>query len=133
MMSGVSLVSHWTQLTTGQVDIPAIAGWYPALWAKGLERALTVRDKLREEQVFDVFHTDLSQDPVGLMEKIYEHFDIPFSRTAQTRMQIWLRDNPRSKFGSHICNATELGLDLNQEKERFDFYLKRFNLKGDEA
>ena len=45
MTSGVSMVSHWTQLTTGQVDIPAIAGWYPALWAKGLEKALAVRDQ----------------------------------------------------------------------------------------
>ena len=128
MVSGVSLVSHWTQLTTGQVDIPAIADWYPALWVKGLERALEVREKLREEQVFDVFHTDLSLDPIGSMKKIYEHFGIPFSRTVQKRMQIWLRDNPRSKFGSHFCNASELGMEPDLEKERFGFYLNRFNL-----
>jgi hypothetical protein len=133
MISGVSLVFHWTRLTTGQADIPAIADWYPSLWAKGLERALEVRDKLKDEQVFDLFHTDLSQDPVKSMEKIYAHFDIPFSRTVQKRMQIWLQDNPRSKFGSHFCNAAELGLDPDLEKERFHFYLDRFNLTEGES
>ncbi len=133
MMSGVSMVSHWTQLTTGQVDIPAIADWYPALWAKGLERALDVRDKLQKEQVFDIFHTELSQNPVGSIKKIYRHFDIPFSRTVEKRMRVWLRDNPRSKFGSHSCNPAQLGLDPNRENERFGFYRKRFNLEGGEA
>jgi hypothetical protein len=133
MISGVSMVFHWTQLTTGQADIPAIADWYPSLWAKGLERALGIRDKLKEGQVFDLFHTDLTQDPVRSMKKIYAHFDIPFSRTVQKRMQIWLQDNPRSKFGSHFCNEAELGLDPGLEKERFHFYLNRFNLTEDES
>ena len=132
MASGVSMVYHWTRITTGQADIPAIAKWYPALWAKGLERALEVRDGLRAEQVFDVFHKDLSSNPVGVMEKIYSHFDIPFSLAARKRMRVWLRDNPRSKFGFHHCNGAELGLDPDHEKERFGFYIKRFNLTGGE-
>lgn len=67
---------------------------------------------------------------MSTVKKIYEHFDIPFSRTVQKRMQVWLRDNPRSKFGSHFCNASELGIDPDLEKERFGFYLNRFNLTG---
>ncbi len=130
MLSGVSMTAHWTELTTGQVDIPAIANWYPALWAKGLERGLAVRDTLRKEQVFDVFHANLSHDPVKSIKKIYEHFDIPFSQTVQKRIQVWLRDNPRSKFGRHVCNASELGIDPDREKERFGFYLNRVNFAG---
>ncbi|WDP90238.1 MAG: sulfotransferase [Desulfobacter sp.] len=132
MMSGISMASHWTRLTTGKADIPAIAHWYPALWAKGLERALGVRDKLKEAQVFDLFHTDLSQDPVGSIMGIYKHFNISFSRIFQRRMQVWLRDNPRSKFGNHVYDSTKLGLDREQEKARFCFYLDRFNLAGGE-
>ncbi len=128
MMSGVSMVSHWTRFTTGQVDIPAIADWYPALWAKGLKRALAVRKNLRKDQVIDIFHTDLSQNPVGSMKTIYDHFDIPFSRTIEKRIRIWLGDNPRSTFGSHSCNPDELGMDRDREKERFGFYLKQFSM-----
>ncbi len=128
MVSGVSMVSLWTQVTTGQVNIPAIANWYPALWARGLKRALTIRDKLETNQVVDLFHTDLSRDPVGSMKKIYKHFDLPFSPTIQKRLLVWLRDNPRSKFGSHVCDAAELGMDPDLEKKRFSFYLNRFNM-----
>ena len=60
---------------------------------------------------------------------VLEDFGIPFSRTFQKRMQVWLRDNPRSKFGSHLCNASELGMDPDLENERFSFYLNRFNWK----
>ena len=127
MVSGVSMVSHWTRCSTGQVNLKAIADWYPALWAMGLERALAVRKSLRAEQVVDVFHSDLNRDPVGSMKKIYGHFHIPFTRTVQKRMQVWLRDNPRSTFGSHSCKASELGMNPEMEKERFGFYLNRYH------
>jgi len=71
---------------------------------------------------------NLNRDPVGTVEKIYNHFDLPLSRTAQKRMHVWLGDNPRSKFGSHVCSAAELGMDPEREKERFRFYIDRFNL-----
>ena len=66
------------------------------------------------------------------MRNIYDHFNIPFGRTVEKRMNVWLRDNPRSKFGSHVCNASELGLDRDLETDRFGFYLNRFNLSADE-
>jgi len=128
MVSGVSMAFHWTRATTGQANAPAIADWYSALWAKGLERALEVRSQLKEKQVLDLFHKDLSHDPLQAMEAIYGHFDLPFSRAAKKRMQVWLRDNPRSRFGSHNCSASELGLKPGREKKRFEFYLNRFDL-----
>ncbi len=58
---------------------------------------------MKDGQMFDLLHTDLTQDPVRSMEKIYAHFDISFSRTVQKMMQIWLQENPRSKYGSYFC------------------------------
>lgn len=128
MVSGVSMVTHWTRLTNGQVDMPAIARWYPALWAKGLKRALTIREQLKPDQVFDLFHKDLVREPVRTIAAGYDFFGIPFSRTTRKRMQVWLRDNPRSGFGSHAYSADELGLRPDREKERFAFYLNQFDL-----
>ena len=34
-----------------------------------------------------------------------------FSPAAKKRMQVWLRDNPRSRFGSQTCNGGEPGPD----------------------
>jgi hypothetical protein len=127
MASGVSMVVHWSRATTGHANAPAIADWYPALWAKGLARALEVRDRLKKEQVLDLFHEDLSRDPLQAIEAVYAHFDIPLSRAAKKRMQVWLRDNPRSRFGSHNSSTSALGLQPDRENERFDFYIDRFD------
>ncbi len=128
MLSGVSMAYHWTRLTTGQADVPALAEWYPALWADGLEKALDVRDRLKKNRFCDVFHKNLMHDPIDTMKTVYGQLDIPFSRTAERRIRVWLRDHPRSRFGSHVCNAAALGLDPAKEKQRFDFYLNRFDL-----
>jgi hypothetical protein len=122
MVSGVSMVSRWTKFTTQQVNIPAIAKWYPDLWAKGLERALRVRKQLRADQIIDVHHKQLINSPEAVIESIYDHFNLAFSKAAKKRMQTWLRDNPRSRFGSHDCSADEFGLLPAHERERFDFY-----------
>lgn len=128
MMSGVSMVLNWTRITTGRANIRAIAGWYPALWAKGIEKALEIRAKLPARMVCDVFHRDLSADPLGTVERIYTHFDLPFGRAAKNRMQVWLGDNPRKNFGTHAYTAEVLELDAAKERERFAFYRSAFEL-----
>ena len=128
IVSGVSLVYHWSKFTTGQANIQAIAEWFPGIWAKGLKRALSAKKYLDANQCLDIFHTDLSEDPIKTIEHIYNHFDIPFSKGAQKRMKIWLRDHPRSKFGGHSCTPKEYGLNADREKERFSFYYDEFDL-----
>lgn len=129
MVSGVSMVFHWTRFTTGQVNIPAIADWYPALWARGLERALKIRERLSGDQIIDVYHRDLIDRPREVIKDIYEHFNFHFSDAAKKRIQTWLRDNPRSRFGNHTYSANALGLLQEREKERFGFYHATYNFK----
>lgn len=127
MVSGVSMAYHWTQFTTGQANIQAIADWYPRLWAKGLARALSFKKNLNADQCLDIFHKDISKDPIKMIETIYDHFDILLSRGTKKRMVTWLRDHPRSKFGSHACTSDEFGLVAEKEKERFSFYHDQFD------
>lgn len=128
MVSGVSMVARWTRFTTGKADVAAIADWYPTLWAKGLRRALACRRQLSEDLVIDVYHRELIDAPLKVIESIYRHFHLPFSEAARKRMQTWLRDNPRSKFGRHACSAAEFGLIPEREHERFAFYHGAFDL-----
>lgn len=128
MVSGVSMVYNWTRFTTGQANIQMIADWYPNHWAKGLERALLVKKNLDADQCLDIFHKDISNDPIKMAEKIYDHFDILLSKGTKKRMTTWLRDHPRSRFGRHTCTAKEYGLTPDREKERFTFYHNQVDL-----
>lgn len=128
MISGVSLVHHWTEFSTQQADLPAIAQWYPRLFAKGLERALSVRQDFPEKQFFDIFHDRLSSDPVKAVQEVYDHFNIHFSPVFEKRCRIWLKDHPRSKFGSHTYTAQTFGLNPETEQNRFSFYREKFDV-----
>ncbi len=126
MVSGLSMVAHWTRMTTGHTDSQAIANWYPALWATGLERALGARKKIPPNQVFDLFHRDLCTNPVQTVEAAYDFFGIPLSEAARKRMQYWLRDNPRSKFGGHTYASDRLTFHTDREAKLFTAYANRF-------
>ena len=129
IVSGVSMVYHWTRFATGQADIKTIADWYSKLWAKGLQRGLKAIKTFDANQILDIFHHELSESPVNIIGSIYDRFDMPLSKAVINRMQTWLRDNPRSKFGRHD-HTTSVKEHLNPAKlrERFRFYCDRFDL-----
>jgi hypothetical protein len=128
MVSGISMVCHWTRFTTGQANLEKVTSWYPILWAKGLKHALRVKRGLNPTRCVDVYHQDLSKDPVKGIEKIYSHFDMALSQGAKKRMQVWLRDNPRTKFGNHSYTAEQYGFSPDKVMERFGFYYDDFDL-----
>lgn len=127
MVSGVSMVCQWTKFTTGRHDASAISNWYPALWAKGLERALAYRKQIKADQMMNISHKDLLQDPLHTIQTIYNYFDMPFGKAAKKRMQIWLKENPRSRFGCHKYSAEALGIHPEKIQELFGFYLSEFD------
>lgn len=126
MVSGSSLVYNWTTVFWQQPDSRRIGEWFPDLWDKALHKALSVRDKQDAGQFADVFHQDLTRDPVGTVASIYEHFGLKVSSGHRQRMNAWLRDNPRSSFGMHPYAPEDYGLVQAREDDRFAFYRKRF-------
>jgi len=126
MTSGISMVYHWTEFSTMQADLPAISEWYPRIWARGLERAIDIRKRYDQKTIYDIFHKDVSSNPIKSVNNIYDHFNIRFDLAHQKRMQVWFRDNPRSKFGNHIYKAQEFALNTEREKRRFQFYQDKF-------
>lgn len=128
VVSGVSMVYHWTQFTTGQENIAAIAKWYPMIWAKGLKRALKALETVNTDHILNVFHNELSESPIEIIEKIYDKFDIRLSNAATKRMRIWLKDHPRSKFGSHNHATVKSHLNRAEVRKQFMFYREQFDV-----
>ncbi len=128
MSSGASMVYHWTLFSTQQADKSAIAQWWPKIWAKGFEKALKVRENFNPSQFYDLYHKDISQDPIKTVCAVYDHFDIPVGQGHLKRMQAWLRDNPRSRFGNHVHTLKEFELNSKKVREAFAFYQNRFNI-----
>jgi hypothetical protein len=126
MVSGISMVYRWTRFTAGKADWTAIAKWYPEIWTEGLRRALRVKEDLDDTRCFDLSFETLSHNPVSSIGDAYDHFGIPFGKTAGKRMRIWLKDNPRSQFGTHSYSSPDALPDPEKERERFAFYRAEF-------
>jgi hypothetical protein len=95
-----------------------------------MRRALAVRDggRVPAERFVDVHYADLVRDPIGVVRRIYAHFDMRFTEGAELRMRRFLAEHPKDKHGRHEYTLEEFGLDREEERRRYAWYQERFGL-----
>ncbi len=100
------------------------------MWESYLNRAIDVREKLGKNNphFFDVQFEEVLEDPIALIERIYKHFDIPFSDEAKTNMQNHIKNKPRGQFGKHTYHLEDFGLDEKRDRPRLQRYCDYFNI-----
>jgi hypothetical protein len=101
------------------------------LWSNHLERAIQAREQLsdKKDQFFDVQFRDTLEDPIAVVQKIYAHFDIPFTEEAHQRMQAYIHDNPRGRRGVHRYTLEDFGLNSKRDAQRFEAYCEAFDVE----
>ena len=77
--------------------------------AQRLSHVIEQREQgvVRAENIVDSRYQDLMDDPLSCIEKIYAHFGMEFSGIARQRMQSYLHDKPKDKFGQHAYQVDE--------------------------
>ena len=121
---------HTTLRSTFSDDIDPVATGAEATlrWAEGLARAQRERDGgcVPPDRFLDVRYTELVQDPIATVRRVYEHFALPWSEGAETRMHSVLAEHPKNKYGEHRYTLQEFGLNPDEEAERYRAYRTRF-------
>ena len=84
--------------------------------------------KLPDSQVVDLYFKDFMTDQVGTVRRAYSHFDLELSEQAATAMQSFLDNNPADKFGKHLYQLADTGLDLDELRALFKNYESYFNI-----
>ena len=123
-----SLVTLLRGLASDDVDPVAIGAEWTARLAAGLERAMAARARALppDVRVFDMQFADLLRDEIGMVRRIYAHFDLELSAEAESRMRRFLAENPRDKHGRHRYTLAAAGLDPATERRRYAAYRERF-------
>jgi len=134
----VKVVTSYASLTTlvrsmssDAVDPAEIASdWTPRL-ADALHHAIDVRDsgRVAAGSVFDMHFTEFLADPMTVIEKIYDQFDLELSGEAADAMRAFIANNPPGKHGVHRYVPEEYGLDVPTERARFAQYTERFGIE----
>lgn len=97
------------------------------LYESWLRRNLAFREE-HPGLIYDVMYEDLVADPAGVVEAIYDHFNLPRSEEQALRISKFVRKNPKDKHGRHRYTAEDFGLTNGEIGERLSFYSERFGL-----
>lgn len=128
-----SLVTLLRSMASDAVDRRAIGAEWTALLAAGLAKASAVRDArpAGAVPVFDMHFQDLVRDEIGMVRRIYAHFDMELSADAEARMRRFLAANPKDKHGAHRYTLADAGLDVATERSRYRAYQERYGIASE--
>ena len=98
-----------------------------------LSRPLEFRQKnpQRESQIVDCMYQDLFRDPIAMVKRIYQKFDLEYTPEFESRMQRYLADNQQGKHGRHKYSNEEYGIDPQRLYENNKAYFDHYGFKAD--
>ncbi len=131
LASCASFTEVLRRMFSERVDKASLAQEVRQRWEQGAGLAVKYRQVSGDlqRQLFDVHYSELVRDPMSMVRRIYEHFDLELTTAAEVSMQRFLAANPKNKEGVHRYSLEEFGLNPEAEKRRFQFYLEFFGIE----
>ena len=96
--------------------------------AGDIQRGFAARDDgcAPPERFLDVWYTQLMDDPLAVVRRIYRHFDLPLSPGVEALMRRYLANHPKDRHGPHLYSLGQFGLDPAAERARYREYWDRW-------
>jgi hypothetical protein len=110
-----------------EIDIPRTTRLILHLYESGLKRNMVFRSA-NPGVIYDVFYESLVSDPIETVRSIYKHFGLPWTNVLASRLQKFVKENPKDKHGKHHYAAHEFGLADDEIAKQFQFYSEHFRL-----
>ncbi|CAF3393572.1 unnamed protein product [Rotaria sp. Silwood2] len=76
--------------------------------------------------MIDILYDDLLERPIATVRRIYDHFDLRWTKEFETAMDAWLRDNPQGKQGRNAYSLDEFDLTREDIDTRHIDYINLF-------
>lgn len=133
LTSYASLTALVRSMGSDHVDKFEVAEDWNRRLKEKLEHAIAVRAaKDYPDAVFyDMKFSDFVRDQFGVVEQIYDAFDLPMSDEGAARMKWFIADNPQGKHGIHRYSPEEYGIDPAVVRRDFRPYIERFDLRSE--
>ncbi|ONM48934.1 sulfotransferase family protein [Nocardia donostiensis] len=94
------------------------------LWSRGARTFLADRRRHDQAQFCDVYYNDFVADPIGTVESIYRHFDLPFTEDTRTAMTALHSESASGAARpAHRYTLEDFGLTTEEVNAEFDPYL----------
>lgn len=128
--SHASLHWHLWEQSLGRFDPKEVGPQTADMLERWLRRFVAWRNAHpgHEARIADVVYADLVSDPIGTVHSIYRRFDLPVTPVFEQRMRAFLAENRQDRHGTHHYLPEEFGLEEQALRERFRFYVERFDV-----
>jgi hypothetical protein len=91
-------------------------------------RPLRARDRIGDDRFFHMYYHRMMDDPMKVMQQIYEWAGDAFTLAVQAHMLAWLDDHPQDRFAPNTYNLHEYGLSVDELEPVFAEYLDAFDI-----
>jgi hypothetical protein len=126
--SMLTMLAYTARLGHDRVDLPWIGDYWSDRLRRMLQSCVDDRDLLPAEHTIDVHFDAFMADDVAMVRRIYDLADQPFTDEAEAAMQVFMAEHPRGRHGGLHYNLAEFGLDREQLRQSFSFYVDRFGV-----
>ena len=93
--------------------------------ARGIQHTMHVRDEQDAARFLDIHFADTVNQPMQVLEKVYQFAGLPFTEKARTDAQQWLSSNGREKRAGHDYSLQTFGLSEQQMQSDYAQYRAR--------
>jgi hypothetical protein len=80
----------------------------------------------KEDQIFDCIYDEFFSDPISMVKKIYQKFDLKYTEDFEERMIIYLENNKQGKYGRHKYSLEEYGFDAGNLYDDYQEYMDHY-------
>ncbi len=128
--SVTSLIATLRWAHSDKVDTAVIGRYHADLYHSDLDGLvdLEAEGMLRKGRVAHGSFAEFNADGVGVVARIYEELGIELPDDVRDAMAAALAASPREKHGDHSWSFDWLGLDADEQSERFSRYCAAFGL-----
>lgn len=93
-----------------------------------VEKAIKFRDRIEDGRFYDVKFDRLIQNTPETVKNIKKYFGLEYNLDHKKEMQEYLKKSKKAKFRKHSYSLEQFYLNKDEVLERFDFYIKKFDL-----
>lgn len=134
IQSAITMLAYGDRMRRRSIEPEELA----AYWVDRVEALLRagVRDRelVPAEHSLDIRFADFMSDELGTVERVYERAGVDLPDAVRARFAAYLDGNPRGKHGRVVYDLRgDFGLDPDEVRRRFDFYLDRFEIPTEDS
>ncbi|MBV9510809.1 MAG: sulfotransferase [Caulobacteraceae bacterium] len=118
-----------------RVDRAAIGRQITGDWAMGVEQMMMAQSARLwpADRVFHVRYREVTADPVGTIQRLYDHFGMELTPRYRDRLVNRVVGNPDGGYGRNVYRFETFGLNAGEERERYRSYMRHFDVEEEVA